>query len=374
MMWVQPRIVVEVDFAGVTSEGNLRQASLVSVQAQLPADSVVRDRVSDDVPLGELDVDGDHVRSADTATTGVVADRKTPPQGSTSHDAQLAELLQRVKITSPQRVLFPDCGLTKMDLIRYLLQVNQWLLPHIENRVVSLVRCPDGITGEKFFQRHPGRAMPPAIQSVQVQGESQPLLSIADLDALVAAAQMNVIEIHPRGSRIDRLDRPDRIVFDLDPDPTVLWPEVVDAAWIIRDSLRANGLTSFVKTTGGKGLHVVIPIARRYSWDRVGQWCQARVDALVAANPLRFTGNLSKRARRGKIFIDHLRNRQSATSVAAYSARARRGATVSVPIFWEELTANLRPEQWTIRSVPERLRQLQEDPWAALSAMRQALK
>ncbi len=381
MMWVRPRIVVEVDFAGVTTDGNLRQASLTSVLQALPGDSVVRDCVSEDVPKGDL-IAGDETTPRQTTAKGSrrpargksSAGQATDTASSSQPAVQLSDILQRVKVTSPERVLFPDCRVTKLDLIAYLLQVSRWMLPHIQDRLVSVVRCPHGITGETFFQRHPGKATPSAMKSISVAGEAESYLNIADLEGLVATAQMNAIEIHPWGSRIDRVDRPDRIVLDLDPDPAVLWPEIVDAAWIIRNKLREHGLTSFAKTSGGKGLHIVIPIARRYSWERVGRWCQEWVDQMVAANPKRFTGNLSKQARRGKIFIDHLRNRRGATSVAAYCVRARPGAIASVPIFWEELTASLRPQQWTIHSVPERLKQLGADPWAELSELRQSLK
>lgn len=376
LTWVEPTTVVEVAFAGVSSDGKLRQASLIAVESQLPADSVVRDVVSVDIAEGDLLVDDSATASKPRAAT---AAHTSHAPASAGLQQQLAELLQRVKVTHPERVLFPDLGATKLDLIVYLLQVNQWLLPHIQDRTVSLVRAPDGVGGETFFQRHPGpfqrqSGSSQAIEAVHVEESSQPLLRIRSLEGLVSAAQMNVIEIHPWGSRVDRMDRPDRLVLDLDPDTAVAWPQVVDAAWILRDRLRDGGLQAFVKTTGGKGLHLVIPIARRYSWDRVAQWCTEWVEKLVAEDPKRFTGTSSKRARQGKIFIDHLRNRRGATSVAPYCVRVRPGATVSVPVFWEELSASLRPDHWNIRTVPERLRQLEDDPWAELPGLSQSLK
>ncbi|KAA5545433.1 DNA ligase D [Roseiconus nitratireducens] len=373
LTWVVPNVVVSLSFGGTTRDGRLRHAKLLTVHNALPVESTTRQTVrSEFAPRHaspEPTMTGRPSLSKQMRASG-------PQSDPTSGGASLAEALAglEMKITSPDRVLFPDATITKAETIGYLVQVSRWILPHLRDRPVSLVRCPQGIGGESFFQRHPRPGTPAPIRRLPLPEETRSYLHIEDLAGLIAAAQMNVIEFHPWGSRRDRIDRPDRLVFDLDPDSTVVWPQVIDAAWIVRETLDRRGLRSFVKTTGGHGLHVVVPIERRYDWDRAAAWCRSVARQIAADSDDRFTTQSSKKLRQGKIYLDHLRNRRGATAIAPYSLRARRGAPVAVPLAWDELSQTESSADWTMRTLPDRLRTLAEDPWEELATVRQRLK
>jgi len=244
------------------------------------------------------------------------------------------------------------------------------------------VRCPAGSSKACFFQKHVGSGVPAEVHTVEIpdgagttdKGEGgADYLWIDDLQGLVALCQMGVLEIHPWGSTIDALETPDRVVFDLDPSPDVPWERVVATAKDMRRRLAAIGLESFVKTTGGKGLHVVVPIVPEHDWSVVKPWSRGFVEAMAAESPEAYTLNMLKKERVGKIFLDYLRNSRGATAVAAYSTRARESATVATPLRWDELTARLDPQRFTIESVPKRLATLADDPWKKISRLRQNL-
>ena len=279
------------------------------------------------------------------------------------------------RLTHPDRVVFPDQGITKGDLAQYYLAVADWILPHVAGRPLALVRCPTGAGGDCFFQKHPLPGMPPSIDRIEIQEKSGPAtyVMIHDLAGLIALVQFGTLEIHAWGSTADDLEHPDRLVFDLDPDPLVPWKQVIAAAKLVRDRLADMRLKSFVKTTGGKGLHVVVPLARRQSWPEVKQFAKAFADRMVADDPGRFIATMSKAARRGKTFIDYLRNERGATSVVPNSTRAKGAATVSMPISWEELDKLRSPQQFTVENVPQRLAKLRRDPWAEMAKLRQFL-
>jgi bifunctional non-homologous end joining protein LigD len=280
-----------------------------------------------------------------------------------------------VRLSHPDKVLFPDQGATKRDLAAYYSQVADWILPHIVGRPLALVRCPSGSAKSCFFQKHPGEGAPDELRQINVAAQGAPEYHVAvdDLPGLIALAQLGVLEIHVWGSRARALEKPDRLIFDLDPDPSVEWQQVVVAARETRLVLKELGLTSFLKTTGGKGLHVVVPIQARTEWDDAKAFCRSVAELMVRAAPDRYIATMSKAKRKGKIFIDYLRNGRGATAVAPYSTRARPFATVSVPITWEELSANLRSDQFTIENLPLRLRRLKKDPWADLATTRQSI-
>ncbi len=235
----------------------------------------------------------------------------------------------------------PTTGITKLDLARYYADVADWALPHLAHRPLSLVRAPTGVGGELFYQKHAGSSVPEAVTRIEIDGETH--LAIEDLAGLLSLVQIGVLEIHPWGSTIDKLEQPDRVTFDLDPDEGLPWSRVTEAALEIRDVLAGLGLQSFVKTTGGKGLHVVVPLTPRLGWDEVKNFTKAVADDMAARHPQRYTANQSKRARQGRIYIDYLRNARGATAVGAYSTRARPGATVSTPLSWSEVEAGARP-------------------------------
>jgi bifunctional non-homologous end joining protein LigD len=280
-----------------------------------------------------------------------------------------------VRLTHPERVLFPGAGLTKRDVALYYERIADWILPHLADRPLTLVRCPEGQGGECFYQKHVTDQFHDSVRRVPVEegGKTVPYGAVDSVAGLVALVQMSVLELHIWGSHRDQIERPDYAVFDLDPDEGLDWERVVEAALELRQLLADAGLRTFLKTTGGKGLHVVLPLARRHTWDEVKGFTRAVTEAMVAAAPGRYTSNLLKARRKGRIFIDYLRNGRGATSIAAYSCRARPGAPVSAPLDWEELGTAVRADTYTIETLPARLEALAADPWSELRSVKQSI-
>jgi DNA ligase D len=280
-----------------------------------------------------------------------------------------------VRLTSPDKVLYPEQGTTKRDLAEYYLAVADHILPHVARRPITLVRCPTGRQKKCFYQRHAGSGVPPELGEVEISGfeESGAYLFIKDVKGLVAMVQMGVLEMHPWGARVDRPERAERLIFDFDPGEGLGFADVVPAAREVRAALAEMGLESFVKTTGGKGLHVVAPIERRHEWRDVKAFAKKVAESLAAAAPERFLTRISIAERRGRIFIDYLRNDPTSTAVAPYSTRARAGAPVAMPVAWEDLSPSLDPASFNINTVPGRLRERRADPWAEIGKMRQRL-
>ena len=280
-----------------------------------------------------------------------------------------------VRLTSPDKVLYPEQGTTKRDLAEYYLAVADHILPHVARRPITLVRCPTGRQKKCFYQRHAGSGVPAELGEVEISGfeESGAYLFIKDVKGLIAMVQMGVLEMHPWGARIDRPERAERMIFDLDPGEGLGFSDVVPAALEVRATLADMGLASFVKTTGGKGLHVVAPIERRHEWREVKTFAKRVAESLAAAAPDRFLTRIAKAERRGRIFIDYLRNDPTSTAVAPYSTRARAGAPVAMPIAWEELSPSLDPASFNINTVPGRLLERRSDPWAEIGRVRQRL-
>lgn len=293
---------------------------------------------------------------------------RTPPASGAG-----AVEIAGVRLTSPDKVLYPEQGITKRALAEYYVAVADAILPHVARRPVTLVRCPTGREKNCFYQRHAGSGVPAELRQVEVPGfeDSGAYLYIEDVSGLVAMVQMGVLEMHPWGVRVDRPDRPDRVIFDLDPGEGLGFADVMAAALDVRKFLDAMGLQSFVKTTGGKGLHVVVPIERRHDWPDVKAFAKRVAEDMSAAAPERYLPRISKGERRGRIFIDYLRNDPTSTAVAAYSTRSSPGAPVATPLAWEELEAGLDPAAFDIRTVPERLDRLGSDPWREIGAVRQ---
>jgi bifunctional non-homologous end joining protein LigD len=262
--------------------------------------------------------------------------------------------------------MFPDPGLTKLDVARYYEAVAEAMLPHLRGRPLTLVHCPEGLAGGCRYMKHSKQWAPEAVRRVRIAEKTKvgEYLVADDARALVSLAQMDVLELHTWNATTDALEEPDRIVLDLDPGPEVPWAEVVRAARLVGDAVRALGLVPFLKTTGGAGLHVVAPLRPERRWDECLAFARALALAIVRHDPARFTASFAKRGRERKILLDYLRNNRTNTSVAAFSTRARPGAPVSVPLAWEELTPRLRPDRLTLRAVPRRLRSLGADPWA----------
>lgn len=279
-----------------------------------------------------------------------------------------------VRVTHPERVLFDELGLTKEALARYYDSVAEWILPELRARPLSLVRCPQGPGEGCFYQKNIDDRFSEEIERVAVElGGGGTYAAANSIGAVVSLAQMGVIELHVWGSTTRDLAKPDRMVFDLDPDPELPWREVMAAAQLTRERLEALGLEAFLKTSGGKGLHVAVPLARRHEWDEVKSFARAVAEAIAAEDPSRFTAKMAKKERVGRIFIDYLRNAEGATTIAAYSVRARRGAPVSTPLHWDELGGRMKPESFHVANVARRLGGLRSDPWKAFRRGSQTL-
>jgi bifunctional non-homologous end joining protein LigD len=278
-----------------------------------------------------------------------------------------------VRLTSPDKVLYPEQGITKRDLANYMVAVADWMLPHVAKRPITLVRCPTGRQKKCFYQRHAGSGVPSELGEVPVPGFDEPYLFVRDVRGLVALVQMGVLEIHPWGARNDNPERPDRMVFDLDPGEGLAFADVVAAARELRAMLEAMKLTNFLKTTGGKGLHLVVPIVRRYDWQEVKGFAKRAAEKLAKEKPERYLIRMSKAERRGRILIDYLRNDPTSTAIAPYSTRSRKGAPVATPLAWEELNDKLDPTAFNEKTVPGRLTTLKADPWKDIGAVKQSL-
>jgi DNA ligase D len=278
-----------------------------------------------------------------------------------------------VRLTSPDKVLYPEQGITKRDLANYMVAVADWMLPHVAKRPITLVRCPTGRQKKCFYQRHAGSGVPSELGEIPVPGFDEPYLFVRDVQGLVALVQMGVLEIHPWGARNDNPERPDRMVFDLDPGEGLAFADVVAAAREVRAVLDSMKLTSFLKTTGGKGLHLVVPIVRRYDWQEVKAFARRAADKLAKERPERYLIRMSKAERRGRILIDYLRNDPTSTAIAPYSTRSREGAPVATPLAWEELNDKLDPKAFNEKTVPGRLGKRRADPWNDITSLKQPL-
>ena len=280
-----------------------------------------------------------------------------------------------IRISHPGRVLYEELGLTKAALARYYESVAEWMLPHLKGRPVSLVRGPGGITGELFFQKHDDKLSIPGIRELDpaLWPGHAGLLEVPTAHALVGAAQMNVIEFHTWNSLAKAIDRPDRMIFDIDPGEGVGWARVQEAALLTRTLLEELGLKSWLKTSGGKGLHLVVPLAPKLDYDTVKGFSQAVVQHLARTVPSRFVAKSGAANRVGKVFVDYLRNSWNATTAAAFSARSRPGLGVSMPVSWDQLMSLKSGAQWNIATAREYLSFQKEDPWADYRKSRQTL-
>jgi bifunctional non-homologous end joining protein LigD len=330
--WVVPRLVAQVDYHAWPAEGLIRHASFRGMRDDKEPREIMRE------------------------------DRKPTPLAATS---------ARLELTHPERMLWPAEGVTKQGLAEFYLDNAKWILPHLTGRPLSLVRCPGGVAEKCFFAKHGWAGLSEAVRRAPV-GMDQPALVIDDIDGLLALVQGNVLEIHPWGAGLDDLERPDRLIFDLDPGEDVAWADVIDSAKEVRARLASDfGLESFVKTTGGKGLHVVAPLAPSIGWAPAKALCKRLADAMAADSPAKFLAQMSKSARKGRIFVDYLRNTRGATAVAAYSTRARPGAAVSTPLGWDELSEAIKSDHYRINNIERRLANLSVDPWAGFFKLRQ---
>ncbi|HYP87249.1 MAG TPA: non-homologous end-joining DNA ligase, partial [Polyangiaceae bacterium] len=279
-------------------------------------------------------------------------------------------------ITHPDKVLYPEQGITKQELLDYYALVAERMLPHVANRPLTLVRCPNGCGKPCFFQKHPGNSKLANLREVAIrekEGKS-PYSVLDDELGIFSLVQLGALEIHTWGSRADDFEHPDLLVFDLDPDPSVGYEAVITGAKLIRRIFEQAKLETFVKTTGGKGVHVCVPIAPDLSWAQAKDFTERIASSIAAASPELYLATVSKAKRKGKIFIDYLRNGRGATFIAPYSTRARDGASIAVPLEWDELSTKLPPDHFTIRNIEKRLSKLRRDPFERMSELRQRLQ
>jgi bifunctional non-homologous end joining protein LigD len=269
-----------------------------------------------------------------------------------------------IRISHPDRLIYPELQLSKLQLAQYYEAIGKWILPHVQGRPLTLVHCPEGVAGACRYLRHAKAWGPSALRRVRIREKTKvgEYLVADSIAAVVALAQMGIVEIHTWNSTADDVEHPNRIVWDLDPGPEIGWTQVITAATQLRDVLQALGLASWVKTTGGTGVHVVVPIAPMLDWSDCLAFSRHVSELLARTDPTLYTTAFPKRGRERKILIDYLRNNRTNTSVCAFSPRARPGAVVSMPLDWRDLTRG--PERWTLLTVPDRLRRLKADPWA----------
>jgi bifunctional non-homologous end joining protein LigD len=337
--WVKPLRVAEIEFRGWTNDALLRQAAFKALREDKPPQEIVRE------------------------DKNLTADDKTDNNRERTS----------VKLTHADRLLWPQLGITKQALADYYTSIWPWIEPHITGRPLALVRCPQGIDHDCFFQKHQWAGHDMHIDLIEDPNDDKPLISVNDLDGLIALAQASVLEIHPWGSRTKSLEKPDRLIFDLDPGENIGFADLAMAARAIRERLMQDGLKSFVKVTGGKGLHVVVPLVPEAGWEEAKVYCRIIAQDMAAASPDHYTATMSKRARTGKIFVDYLRNARGATAIAPYSTRAREACGIATPLAWEELDTVTSADQFTLTNLERRLRNLCLDPWAEMAKLEQTL-
>jgi len=322
--FVRPELVAEVEFRTWTADNLIRHASFRGLREDKSATDVTRE-----------------------TNQSKPAERAAPA----------------IRLTHPDRIYWKDAGVTKQGLSDYYAEVWPRMGPFIVNRPLALVRCPDGVEGQCFFQKHAWRGQSHEIMKAVDPEDDEPIIAIDGLPGLIGLVQGGTLEIHPWGSQLEDLERPDLINMDLDPGPDVTWQDVIDAAREVRERLAQAGLESFVKTSGGKGLHVVAPLKPRADWAEVKAFAKGIADAMASDTPERFVATVTKAKRKGKILVDYLRNGRGATAVAPYSTRARAGAAVSMPLFWEELSPAITADYFTVANAPTRLAAIGKDPW-----------
>jgi bifunctional non-homologous end joining protein LigD len=334
--WAKPQLVCEVEYRAWTADKLIRQSSFKGLREDRPAEEIV------------LETQPDRPKS------------------------DVGRELIRARLTHPERILWPEQGVTKEGLAEFYCDIADWILPHIAGRVLSLVRHPSGVNEKGFFAKHAWHGLSAAARRVDV-GEKEKMLVIDNFDGLLELVQAGVVEIHPWGSTETDLEHPDRLIFDLDPGEDVPWSAVIEGARDVRAKLEEFGLQSFVKTSGGKGLHVVLPIEPTVDWDVAKEFTQLVAEAMAGSRPDRYIATMSKAKRRGRIYIDYVRNGRGATAVAAYSTRALPAASVSTPLAWDELSDQIRADHFRIDNLRQRLDVLKEDPWAELFTVKQRL-
>jgi bifunctional non-homologous end joining protein LigD len=357
--WLKPRLLAEVAFAEITKDGSVRHAVFHGLRDDKPAKDITEERATT-------------VKTAPEKKSSVVKPAAAP-KNTDPAPSRIGLDKGKVRITHPDRIIDASSGTTKMQLAQYYASVAEWILPELKDRPVALVRAPDGIAGELFFQKNAERLAIPGITTLDPTLTGQPMMVINSAEALIGAVQMSMVELHTWNATSDNLDKPDRFVLDLDPDPALPWKRMVEATQLTLSILDELGLKAFLKTSGGKGIHLVVPLTRKLGWDEVKDFSHAIVSHMAKLLPERFSAVSGPKNRVGRIFIDYLRNGLGATTICAYAARTREGLPVSVPIFREEVESLKGGNQWNIHNLHERLAEVGNAPWADLKKTRQSI-
>lgn len=354
--WVRPDLVAQVAFSNWTTDNLVRQAAFKGLREDKPPKSVQRE---EEKPVPQIEEKGISKKPARRETT----------RSAKASAGAYPSAPRPIRLTHPDKVLDADSGLTKDDLARYYDAIGSFMLPHIGGRPLTLVRCMNGSSKPCFFQKHINETLPPDVESVDIvdkkTGKPEPYITLSKPEALVELAQLSVLEIHSWGSTNNSLEKPDRITIDLDPDLAIDWKTLAAAAIGVRERMKAAGLESFLKTTGGKGLHVVAPIRPEHDWATVKDFAHRLVLAMEADDPSLFLTRMTKAARKGRIYLDYLRNERGATTIAPFSPRARTGASVALPLNWSELKLADRPA-FHVSDFPEWKKRLRRDPWEGM--------
>ena len=363
--WVKPELVAQVAFSTWTRDNLVRQAAFKGLREDKPANEVVRESaIQYGGPQPDRPEEGQHTKQFP----------RTRKKDSTNKDASH---MKQLPITHPDKVLDPESGLTKGELAEYYVAVAEHLLPHMADRPLSVVRCPNGNSKPCFFQKHVGLGLPKGVKSVAIRSrksvETEEFLTVDSAEGLVGLAQMGVMEIHPWGSRNESLEKPDRIVFDLDPDTAIQWKALTETAQELKKKLSTFGLKSFLKSTGGKGLHVVVPIRPEQEWPEVKDFAHRLVLEMERAQPALYVTKMTKASRKNRIYLDYLRNDRGSTSVAAFSPRARPGVPVAMPLEWSELRSARAPV-FRVSDFESWKKRLARDPWRELPEVDQKLE
>ncbi|MEX3772705.1 DNA ligase D [Pseudomonas sp. MYb118] len=361
--WLKPTLLAEVAFAEMTKEGSVRHAVFHGLRNDKPAKAITEERAA----VVTKTAKPKPVAGKKATAAKKVAEKATPAP------SQLGLEQGKVRITHPERVIDASSGTTKVQLAEYYASVAEWILPELKDRPVALVRAPDGIAGELFFQKNAEHLAIPDIKVLDKALTGQPMMIINNAEALIGAVQMSTVELHTWNATSASLEKPDRFVLDLDPDPALPWKSMVEATQLTLSVLDELGLKAFLKTSGGKGIHLVVPLTRKLGWDEVKDFSHAIVSHIAKLLPERFSAVSGPKNRVGRIFIDYLRNGLGATTICAYAARTREGMPVSVPIFREEVAELKGGNQWTIHTVQERLAEVGNEPWADMKKTRQAI-
>jgi bifunctional non-homologous end joining protein LigD len=358
--WLKPKLLAEVAFAEMTKDGSVRHAVFHGLRDDKPAKGITEERAKP-------------VKTAEKKTATKKPPKKAPASNPDTAPSQLGLANGKVRITHPDRVIDTVSGTTKMQLAEYYASVAEWILPQLKDRPVALVRAPDGIAGELFFQKNAERLAIPGITTLDKDVTGQPVMLINNAEALIGAVQMSTVELHTWNATTVDLDKPDRFVLDLDPDPALPWKSMVEATALTLTVLNELGLKAFLKTSGGKGIHLVVPLTRKLGWDEVKDFSHAIVSHIAKLLPDRFSAVSGPKNRVGRIFIDYLRNGLGATTICAYAARTREGLPVSVPLFREEVAEIKGGNQWNVRNVHQRLAEVGDEPWADMKKTRQSI-